>query len=57
VIPNPTNEAPWESTKFCSISMSVPCRIAPSTMACTSDAEQEISWEWTAMDPPVSTVQ
>jgi hypothetical protein len=37
--------------------MSVPCRIAPSTIAWTSDAEHEISWECTAMDPPVSTVQ
>jgi hypothetical protein len=26
----------------------VPCRIAPSTIAATSDAVQEISWEWIA---------
>ena len=56
-MPNPTKLAPWESTKFCSISMSVPCRIAPSTIACTSEAEQLISWLCTAIDPATSTVQ
>jgi hypothetical protein len=49
--------APWESTKFCSISMLVPCRIAPSIIAWTSEAEQLISWLCTAIDPAVSTVQ
>jgi hypothetical protein len=37
--------------------MSVPCRIAPSTIACTSEAEQLISWLCTAIDPATSTVQ
>lgn len=55
-MPNPTKLAPWESTKFCSISMSVPCLIAPSTIACTSEAEQAINWECTAIAPDVSTV-
>jgi hypothetical protein len=57
VIPNPTKLAPWESTKLVWISMSVSCRIAPSTITWTSDAEQEIRRLCTAIDPPVSTVQ
>jgi len=57
VMPNPTKLAPWESTKFCSTSMLVPCRIAPSTIAWTSEAEQLMSWLCTAIDPAVSTVQ
>ncbi|WP_461118566.1 hypothetical protein [Saccharothrix stipae] len=32
-----------------STSMVVPCRIAPSTIAATSEAVQEMSWEWMAM--------
>jgi hypothetical protein len=39
-MPNPTKLAPWESTKFCSTSMLVPCRIAPSTIAWTSEADE-----------------
>jgi len=28
--------------------MVVPCRVAPSIIAATSDVEHEISWEWMA---------
>jgi len=37
--------------------MLVPCLIAPSIIAWTSEAEQLISWLCTAIDPAVSAVQ
>lgn len=49
--PNPISDWPWESTYASSMVMSVPCRTTPSIIAATSEAEQLISWLWTATDP------
>ena len=43
VMPNPMKLAPCESTWLVSRSIAVPWRIAPSTMACTSEAEHDSS--------------
>ncbi|CAL9595081.1 hypothetical protein SUDANB6_05338 [Streptomyces sp. enrichment culture] len=50
VMPTPISDWPCESVWFASTSMVVPCRMAPSTIAATSEAVRLISWEWMARD-------